>query len=906
METVSQALTHRTLRFGVFEVDFRTAELRKHGVRIRLEEQPFHILSLLLECPGELVTRDELRQKLWSANTFVDFDRSLNKAMSKLRLALGDSSESPRFIETLHRRGYRFIAPIHIAQPQPDEAGKPAAAHASDPNLQSPWVQAPPAPNAVLPEMRAKWSASWQLLAAFAVLAIFSASAAFYFRFRSNAAPAAAVIPRHSVAVLGFRNLSGRADQAWISTALSDWLTTELSAGEQLRTIPEESVARTRIELSLPEVDSLGKESLGRIGKNLNTDFVVVGSYAVLDENSGEQVRLDLRLQDTRDGETIGSVSETGTEAHLFELVSQAGEQLRAQLGVQAVTRREAAEVAVALPSSHDAARLYSEGLAHLRVFDALAARESLQKAIALQPDYAPSHSALASAWAALGYDENAKTEAKRAFELSTNLPRADRLLVEGRYYEMSKNWEKAIEIYRALFAFFPDGLDYGLALAHTQVSAGKGKDALDTVEALQKLPLPLRDDARIDLAEARAAESLGDYKRDVAASIRAADKARALGASLLYADARDDETWALTQLGQSSEAVEAATETKKIYAAVHDRKGVASATNLIGIALETKGDTAGAKLMYEQSLAIFQEIGNKMGVANEFDDLGDALLALGDLKGSREKYEASMAADAEIQNLDGVALAKGALGVVLLASGDHEGAKKTDQESVDLSRRIGDREKAAIGLAGLGNAFRMEGDLKQARRYESEAIAIFDQIGDRPSSNRFQLDLAQCAIDEGNGAEAEAIARRVSAEFARKNGLRDESLANAVLSRALLAQGKNAEARAAIERSLAGKYRDRQVELFVAMTAARVRATGNVAAKAESSSQLQQAVAEATRSGFAVYALEARLALGEIETQLGNRASGMAHLESVQKDAAGTGLGLIAQQAAAAIKRTS
>src|SRR5579859_4851456 len=110
MEATSDS--HRSLRFGVFEVDLRAAELHKHGVRIRLEEQPFHILTLLLERPGDLVTREELRQKLWSADTFVDFDRSLNKAMSKLRLALSDSAETPRYIETLHRRGYRFIAPV--------------------------------------------------------------------------------------------------------------------------------------------------------------------------------------------------------------------------------------------------------------------------------------------------------------------------------------------------------------------------------------------------------------------------------------------------------------------------------------------------------------------------------------------------------------------------------------------------------------------------------------------------------------------------------------------------------------------------------------------------------------------------------------------------------------------------
>src|ERR1700688_3847694 len=104
----------RSRRFGVFEVDLRAAELRKRGVRIKLQEQPFRILSLLLEHPGEVVTREELREKLWPAHTFVDFDRSLNKAMTKLRFALGDSAESPRYIETIPRHGYRFLAPINM------------------------------------------------------------------------------------------------------------------------------------------------------------------------------------------------------------------------------------------------------------------------------------------------------------------------------------------------------------------------------------------------------------------------------------------------------------------------------------------------------------------------------------------------------------------------------------------------------------------------------------------------------------------------------------------------------------------------------------------------------------------------------------------------------------------------
>src|SRR5262249_44170226 len=100
------------LRFGVFEVNLRAGELRKHGLRVRLQEQPFRVLALLLEHPGEVVTREELQKELWPADTFVDFDHGLNKAINKIREALGDSAECPRFVETIARRGYRFLADV--------------------------------------------------------------------------------------------------------------------------------------------------------------------------------------------------------------------------------------------------------------------------------------------------------------------------------------------------------------------------------------------------------------------------------------------------------------------------------------------------------------------------------------------------------------------------------------------------------------------------------------------------------------------------------------------------------------------------------------------------------------------------------------------------------------------------
>src|SRR6478672_4061221 len=145
LETRSPAL----LRFGTFEVDLCAGELRKQGVRIKLQEQPFHVLTALLLHPGKVVTREDLRAQLWSADTFVDFDNSLNTSINKLRETLADSAESPRFVETLPRRGYRFIAPVERDdRDRPGLGGPPAPDHhASLMGKQAPRaiVKTPPA-----------------------------------------------------------------------------------------------------------------------------------------------------------------------------------------------------------------------------------------------------------------------------------------------------------------------------------------------------------------------------------------------------------------------------------------------------------------------------------------------------------------------------------------------------------------------------------------------------------------------------------------------------------------------------------------------------------------------------------------------------------------------------------------
>ena len=146
-------LSPRLVRFGIYEVDLRTSELRKQGRKIKLQEQPCRILGILLEQPGEVATREELRRRLWSDDTFVDFDHSLNTAIMRLREALGDSSENPRFIETLPRHGYRFIAPVEEVagseQSKKDENAVNSAPESQPPEVESATVglELPAPPN---------------------------------------------------------------------------------------------------------------------------------------------------------------------------------------------------------------------------------------------------------------------------------------------------------------------------------------------------------------------------------------------------------------------------------------------------------------------------------------------------------------------------------------------------------------------------------------------------------------------------------------------------------------------------------------------------------------------------------------------------------------------------------------
>ena len=609
-----------------------------------------------------------------------------------------------------------------------------------------------------------------------------------------------AVTARRSVAVLGFKNLSGQPAVAWLSTALAEMLTTELAAGEQVRTIPGENVARMKSDLELADADSFAPDTLMRINTSLGSDVVVFGSYAVI----GDAIRFDVRMQDARAGETIAAVAETGREDELFTIVSTIGSRLRNRLGVTELSPAQAASVQASLPSNPAAAKPYAEGLAQLRLYDAQAARRSLEQAVSADPKLSLAHSALALAWSALGYDERAQQSAKRAYELSANLAREDRMWVEGRYHDAMNEHEEAIKTYQALYSFFPDNLEYGLQLASAQTSAGKPQDALGTIDSLRRLAPPVRDDPRIDSAEAAAASALSDYKRQQTAAARAIAKGRQQGARLLVASALLTEGNAWQELGETPKSIAAANEAREIYASAGDRGGESRALRAAGIALRSQGDLAAARQMYERGLAVAREIGDQSTTAGLLNNIANVLRQQGSLAAALKTYQESLAISREIGDRSAVALVLNNMAIGLRVQGDLAGAKKNYLEALAIRREIGEKAGMAATLNNLANLMSDEGDLGGAMKLYGETRLAAEELGDKRSVALAWFNMGEMERLQGNLSGSRTSYDQA---LALRRSLEDKSaVARTLASIGMVqaAQARPAEARKTYEEALA------------------------------------------------------------------------------------------------------
>jgi TolB-like protein/DNA-binding winged helix-turn-helix (wHTH) protein len=283
----------RNLKFGVFEADLRSGELTKLGKRVRLQEQPFQLLAMLLEKPGVLVTREELHLKLWPETT-VDFDHGVNKAISKIREALGDSAENPRFIETVARRGYRFLADVAVVVDEQTESVTVDLAVQEDSGPVS-------LSDVGTPPRRKLRSFIWRLFGMVPVLAI---SLSWIFVPSKNPAPEI-----HSIVVLPLQNLSNDVSQQYFADGMTDEIVTNLTQIKRLRVIS----SALSIGYKNPRLP------LGTIARNLHVDAVVRGSVLV----SGNHVRINTRLTEMPTERDIWAQSYEGDIHDTLKLQSE-------------------------------------------------------------------------------------------------------------------------------------------------------------------------------------------------------------------------------------------------------------------------------------------------------------------------------------------------------------------------------------------------------------------------------------------------------------------------------------------------------------------------------------------------------------------------------------------------------
>jgi TolB-like protein/DNA-binding winged helix-turn-helix (wHTH) protein/Flp pilus assembly protein TadD len=393
----------RRLCFDVFELDVRAGELKKHGVRLHLQGQPIQILAILLNRAGDVVTRDELRAEIWTADTFVDFDHSLHNAVARVREVLGDSVDTPRYIETLPRRGYRFIAPVTGVEIQ-----SPGPAAQSGQSSGAPVGVWPSKPRAAL---------AFTLLGTLAIGLV-----VWLVRTVSHGTVAA---PRlRSVAVLPLDNLSGDASQDYFVDGMTDELITDLAKVGSLRVISRTSVMRYKGT----------KKGLPEIARELNVDGIVEGSVT----RSGRRVRITAQLLDAPADKHLWAETYERDLGDVMGLQSEVAEAIAQQVRVQ-LTPQQQVQFRSARPVNPDAYDAYLRGRFYFTT--GFTKPDSLKKAqqyfwesIQKDPDFALAYAGLADTYLYLAFSgqlsqdrayRSAKQALGKALELDDSIGEA-------------------------------------------------------------------------------------------------------------------------------------------------------------------------------------------------------------------------------------------------------------------------------------------------------------------------------------------------------------------------------------------------------------------------------------------------------------------------------------------------
>ena len=444
-------------RFGLFEADPQNGRLLRQGTPVRLQDQPFHVLVALLERHGDLVTRDELRERLWPGDTFVEFDKSLGVALTKVRAALGDDAANPRFIETLPKRGYRFIAPVTI-----DAAGLPAAAAQagqpapetaeSQPGSPAVAVAATKAePVAVRRRFFGRLSLGRGL--ALSGIVVSTLLVVGLIAWRTRAGRSSAPVSRVSVVISEFNNNTG--DPIFVGS-LRRAATVALRQSPFLSVMADAAIADTLQTLGRAPNETLTAPLARDVCAHAQGDALVDGEISL----AADTYTLMVEATRCADGGAVAHDTQSFTKKDdALPALGHAIEKLRAALG-ESRESLQAYDVPLQLATtdSLEALRAFHLGMDLRLRADNIRAIPALKAAITLDPQFALAYAQIGSAYSNIGDEMEGRPYLSKAFELRDRATEPERLLITGRYFDIiTREIEKAIETYRLWTGLYPD-----------------------------------------------------------------------------------------------------------------------------------------------------------------------------------------------------------------------------------------------------------------------------------------------------------------------------------------------------------------------------------------------------------------------------------------------------------------
>jgi DNA-binding winged helix-turn-helix (wHTH) protein/tetratricopeptide (TPR) repeat protein len=449
----------RVLRFGVFEVDLQTGELRRHGLRVRLPSQSFQVLALLLEHPGELVTREEFREKLWHTDTFVDFDHGVHAAVNRLREALGDSADCPKFVETLPRRGYRFIVPVEWNSVDSEQAA--------------------PVSSGVAPTQRS-WP-RYVLGIASLILVALALTVPFLYKEKPRA-----LGETDTVILADFSNKTG--DPAF-DDALQQALSISLQQSPFLNVLSDHKVRETLKLMGRPVNENLGGEAALVVCQRTGSKAVFSGSITKL----GNQYVIGLDARNCETGEVIAVEQlQAPRKEAVLDTLGSAGKRLRRKLG-ESLSSLQKFEMPLEKATTSSIAALKAYG-AGKKIGETKGEAESIpyfKHAIDLDPNFALAYASLSGAYQNLGEGGISRGYAQKAFALRDRVTERENFGVQALYFNfVTGEREKAIENCTLWAQSYPRELTAHICLFFTREYLGRNEESLaDGLECIRLEP---------------------------------------------------------------------------------------------------------------------------------------------------------------------------------------------------------------------------------------------------------------------------------------------------------------------------------------------------------------------------------------------------------------------------------